>query len=315
MTNEESKALARTKPVEGVRNREPQTPPRKNAGGKENKTSPEGQTPSKKLNTVHGLDLQLGAGGEVDEAAEVEKDSAVRMMMSTRVWNVDENVFNLVGSALWKMNETSMDDTRIGNAQMVIQVTEDSFFWCKRPEAAASDKLQWKRVPTSKKLLLLEDLGVGRSGRVWLVCSPSGRVGVLKFSVVVPGEGSNLTVVEFRKEHVQKELGRWRKFYPKLGEMCRVQKFAGHWALLMPHLCTPKRNEATLELVEQTLKNCFVAQSWKHGDVAWRNIGMYKDGGGREVCVVFDLEEVTECNSGDWVAGVIEELRQKTKHS
>ena len=36
---------------------------------------------------------------------------------------------------------------------------------------------------------------------------------------------------------------------------------------------------------------------------------------GRDIWfVVFDLEKVSECKSGDWMDGLIEELREKTEH-
>ena len=163
-------------------------------------------------------------------------------------------------------------------------------------------------MPRAKNVLLLEDLGVGRSGRVWLVCSASGLVGVLKFSVVT-GMGERLE--DLRKKHVESELERWKEIYPDLGKMCRVQKFAGHWALLMPYLCAPKRNEASVNRIEQTLRKHFVEKNLKHEDVAWRNIGMYRDEAGHDVCIVFDLERVTTSKSGDWVNDAIAELREK----
>ena len=309
MENADSVKLAETTPVEDAEESEPQTPVKE--AGEKDKTSPVGQTPSKKSFTVHKLDLQGKDEEDTDEedtVDKVEKDTAERTMKSTRVWSVDENVFNLVGSALWKMNETSMDVSRIGEGQMVIQVTEETFFWCKRPKAAAIDKLQWARVPRAKNVLLLEDLGVGRSGRVWLVCSASGLVGVLKFSVVT-GMGERLE--DLRKKHVETELEGWKEIYPDLGKMCRVQKFAGHWALLMPHLCAPKRNEASVNRIEQTLRKHFVEKNLKHEDVAWRNIGMYRDEAGHDVCIVLDLERVTTSKSGDWVNDAIAELREK----
>ena len=227
------------------------------------------------------------------------------------MWNVDENVFNVIGSALWKMNGAQVDNAMIGRGQTVIQVTEDSFFWCKRPKATFHENLQWNKVPRAKSLLLLEDLGVGHSGRVWLVGSQSGRVGVLKFSVAQSKGNWNGSLEEFQKRAMETELNWWRKIYPALGKMCSVQKFAGYWTLLMPHLCTPERNEGTLELVEACLRENFANHGLKHGDVAWRNIGVYKTDTGENACIVYDLESVKESTSSDWVEGAVDELCER----
>ena len=295
--------LAQQSPFEAI-DAEPRTP--LNSSGEGEGKSPPGLTPSKRLETVH----ELGQGaGDIDGEVELEEDNSMRVMMSTRVWNLDENVFNLIGSVLWKMNVATDDADLIGSGQMVIQLTENSFFWCKRPEKAGLKHLRWSEVPRATKLLLLEDLGVGHSGRVWLVCSGNGLVGVLKFSVANPPTHWSGTLEDFRNDYLKRELKWWKEIYPELGEMCSVQKFAGHWALLMPHLCAPKRNDATLTLVEQTLRTNFVDRGLMHGDVLWRNIGVYKRNN-ETVCVVYDLESVGKSQSSDWVEVAINKLRK-----
>jgi hypothetical protein len=309
MTDDHSIRLAGIAPVEEEVKTEPRTPPVKGFKGRE-KTSPPGLTPSKTMEGGHGLDKMEEESGS---PATIEKDDTARRMMSTRVWNVDENVFNVVGSALWKMSAAETDQTKVGPGQMVIQVTQSSFFWCKRPVATFVDRLQWTKVPRAKNLLLLEDLGVGHSGRVWLVCSASGLVGVLKFSVAEPPNGwlgDLQTTRNFQKEKLETELKWWKKIYPELGKMCRVQKFAGFWALLMPHLCSPKRNDVALQGVEDSLREHFVKHGLEHRDVAWRNIGFYKQNG-KDWYVVYDLESVTANPSGDWVEEAINSLREK----
>ena len=294
LDNDESNKLAGKTPKEFL---EPRTPV-KEPDKEKKKSSPPGLTPSKKLEQSHTIE---GLGDDQD--SEVEEDKTGRKLIATRVWFVKENVFNLVGSALWKMNDAEFCADRIEAAQMVIQVTEDTLYWCRRPDAAKNENLQWTKVPNASRLLLVEDLGVGSSGRVWLVCSSSGLVGVLKFCIL-----------EFEQNsHLEKELERWRLLYPELGKLCSLRQIACHEALLMPHLCTPQRNQKSLDGIRQTLRSRFVEKGLKHGDVAWRNIGVYKDvGSGQDSYVVFDLEHVTESHDSEWLDDAMKKLEKKT---
>jgi hypothetical protein len=62
----------------------------------------------------------------------------------------------------------------------------------------------------------------------------------------------------------------------------------------MPHFAAAKDQDRlnTLELVKTTLTAKFASKGLVHEDAAWRNIGVYKDGGVTKA-VVFDLNR--EC--------------------
>jgi hypothetical protein len=72
----------------------------------------------------------------------------------------------------------------------------------------------------------------------------------------------------------------------------------------MPHFAAVKDQDRlnTLELVRATLTAKFASKGLVHEDVAWRNIGVYKDGGVTKA-VVFDLNRVRTQNKTDdsWV--------------
>ena len=56
----------------------------------------------------------------------------------------------------------------------------DKWFWGKLPPDI---KLDYSKMPSTaaKSFYLLQDLGAGAEGRVWLGCSSGGKVVVLKF--------------------------------------------------------------------------------------------------------------------------------------
>ncbi len=73
------------------------------------------------------------------------------------------------------------------------------------------------------------------------------------------------------------------KVYPDLAKNVRLERFGG---LLMPHFDTPVRDEATLALIEECLRERFVPLNLMHGDVRWRNVGVYKKDGRTKAVVL-----------------------------
>jgi hypothetical protein len=65
-----------------------------------------------------------------------------------------------------------------------IVLTENSLYWDGLRKEVK--QLDFSRMPSraAKQLFLLEDMQAGADGRAWLVCSSTGRVGVLKFCLI-----------------------------------------------------------------------------------------------------------------------------------
>jgi hypothetical protein len=271
------------------------TPERVAAKGTKKESSPPGLTPSKKRTDYHRV-------GDTEDF--MDSDSPVfppptREMFVSRIWNIEkDNVFPVVASALLKMSRVThrgfahpFDDLA---RRTLLRVGENSFYW-DRLDTANVGLGKWDCCPSSrtKNLYLLEDLGVGATGHVWLACSATGAVCVLKFIKDQRDMGRALEVLK-------RECEWWHKIYPQWKEKVRVAQFCGRPALVMPHFDTPKRDGETVELVTRTLEESFVSKGIKHPDVRWRNIGVYKDGVLNKA-VVFDLGDLVEEESSDWV--------------
>jgi hypothetical protein len=142
---------------------------------------------------------------------------------------------------------------------------------------------------------------------VWLACSAGGAVCVLKFLRGDPRGGPQ----KGDDKALENELVWWQRVYPELAKNVRLQWVGGRKALVMPHFDTPARDEKTLWLVEQCLVEHFVERKLEHGDVRWRNVGVYK-ANGMTRAVVYDLEEVKEADVGStWVRESIAKLRER----
>jgi len=176
----------------------------------------------------------------------------------------------------------------------------------------------WKKAPQESSLnfglciskavrnfLLWEDLGHGADGRAFLVSGGTkGAVGVLKFFF-----GSEPETVKRKAQH---ELDMWRQVYGHLSpvkQTIRIVEVMGHKALLMPWFQCPKRTHSTLLAVEKTLTEDFMGKNFRHNDVAWRNVGVYSDGGETKA-VVFDMQRVyPDTNDNGWVKVAFESLK------
>lgn len=179
---------------------------------------------------------------------------------------------------------------------------------------ANATKSAWKRAPNFDELdfnlcisaavkcfFLWEDLGHGADGRAFLVSGGTkGAVGVLKFFYTDP------------VTKAQHEASMWKQVYGHLSLVAttvRTVQVMGQTALLMPWFQCPIRIQSTLEAVEKTLTNDFMDKGIRHDDVAWRNVGVYRQGG-QTKAVVFDMQKVrcVENEKEDWVTPAVASL-------
>lgn len=268
--------------------------------------SPPGLTPSKKRTSYHNIS-KVEEDKEDNEGASVKKiELGEREMFASRIWNTEkENVFPLVASALLKMSRVRHEGFSHPFDQLktrtLLRLDEKSFYWARLdPNKVKNGK--WDCVPNAatKNLYLLEDLGTGSSGHVWLACSVGGAVCVLKF----------LVKKEESARVLEEECKWWHEIYPSFAPYVRIAVFCERKALVMPHFDAPKRDKETLALVEETLKKCFSSRGLEHPDVRWRNMGVYKDDAGLRKIVLFDLVGVEKQASTDWVAKALEKLQK-----
>ena len=137
--------------------------------------------------------------------------------------------------------------------------------------------LNYSKMPTRKanKFILLRDLHGGADGRVWMVCTEAGLVGVLKFGQFRERE-TDLSVVKARLEQEAKIwVTVWKQPH------VRVISLAGDYALLMPYVepvpldsnhlpfRSPPLDKAVYSAVQQ-----MAAAGYCHLDLHWRHVGI-----------------------------------------
>jgi hypothetical protein len=162
------------------------------------------------------------------------------------------------------------------------------------------------RYPRSniQHLLAVEDLGRGSSGKVWLTMTNSNNpaICVLKFH-------------NYRKHEnqLEKEKNWWDILYPEFASLVHVEYWSGSLALRMPHFSSIpiERRDEFCDQIQILLWEKFINRGYVHGDVRWRNIGIYRESSGVEVPVLYDLETVREYSEEtdmNWIEMTIKNL-------
>jgi len=180
--------------------------------GAAKKTSPPGFTPSKTNPVLHGIeDEDEHEDSEGETADESRRDLHVSKIYDRATDN--HLAMRAIAAALCKMakvKQNPLDDPFDKlDERMLLRFTKGesrSIYWCRLGLLKGQGK--WNKYANPKKhLYAIEDLGRGADGRVWLMCTCSGAVCVLKF----PIKGGNGEL----RENVKCEMENWKATYPE----------------------------------------------------------------------------------------------------
>lgn len=265
------------------------------------KTKPESpllpETPSRKKG------LGRLQSPDIHSAVDVENlgvDDHSRQFCGTEVleWK-DTRLPAVLSSVIKKMMLARQE----GSPKVLRLVNRKTFAWKRAPpfQTLNFDLCISKAV---RNFFLWEDLGSGADGKAFLVSGGTkGAVGVLKFFFKDAAQ---------RAEH---ELRTWKAVYshlPPVNETIRIVQVMQQTTLLMPWFQCPERTWETLQAVQTTLREDFQEKGFRHDDVAWRNVGVYRGEGGQVKAVVFDMQRVVEFHQKeDWVHSAVLSLSEK----
>ncbi len=186
----------------------------------------------------------------------------------------------------------------------------DTYEWKPLP-LSFNNEIEWTKMPTSnaKEFYIIKNYSSSRRTQVFLACTESIRVCVIKF---FSGEE------EAGKKKVEEEKNKWNAIYPQY-EGIREVILNKKSAIILPHFdnINDRHNEEVLAAIEKTLREDYYEKGWYHGDVAWRNIGIRRKEGVIEA-VVFDMEsveEISDMNENEkpkksWVKEQMEKLKE-----
>jgi hypothetical protein len=248
-------------------------------------------------NETEESDLQKN---ETEESNNLGTEYGTRIFWGTKVMAWSDKSLPLLLASLIKKMMLAKQDTKPAVLRYANATTSA---WKRAPNL---DKLDFNLCISAavKCFFLWEDLGHGADGKAFLVSGGTrGAVGVLKFFFTDPDK---------KARH---EESMWKRVYLHLSPVAttvRTVQVMGQAALLMPWFQCPERTEENLEAVKKTLTNDFMGKGFRHDDVAWRNVGIYCQGG-QTKAVVFDMQQVycVENQNEDWVTPAVASLSKK----
>ncbi len=240
-------------------------------------------------------------------------------------WNSPDLVAMLC-SALHMMVDSPIESVAlVDRNRPYIVLDKDQWTWGKlelkegvRPESF----LKYSLMPTrrAEKFLLLRDLRGGKYGRVWMVCTTSGRVGVIKFS-----HSEKDDTQELRRQQLEKEGEVWRHVWKQPD--VRVVTLNREPALLMPYVepvesITDEARKPSAAAVRAAVTEMANA-GYRHLDLAWRHVGVFPGAADPTIrasehgspavsgprVILFDLGSVSEESPATALPAMLEELK------
>ncbi len=131
-----------------------------------------------------------------------------RVLCGTRVFSWDdESLVSLLGSVLLKMASSPHEKVKlIDSERPYIIMNKKEWVWAKVKFPRKFALNYAMPMSNTQKFILIADFRGGADGRVWMVCSISGRVGVIKF----PQEKEKGTETDAPITRLKKEQERWQ---------------------------------------------------------------------------------------------------------
>lgn len=224
--------------------------------------------------------------------ADVPKTPLKRRVNGSKIlkWN-DPDLPILLVSVIQKMYRSpNFQVNLIDSKRSYIQLTTNSWYWNVLPSSGFT--LDYGTLPArnTRQLFLLHDLRGGAHGRVWLACSASGKVCVLKFAQNKTEAGEKL---------LGKEAAIWKGVWNlpvSIGTWC------GESALMMPFVlpCTKDQwnDPDIIAAVKKAVIHLAQHGHFKHNDLKWDHVGLYESQEGLKA-VLFDLADMSEITDAE----------------
>jgi hypothetical protein len=182
-------------------------------------------------------------------------------------WN-DERLIRYLISLIFRMYRSPRKPPKLFDKDRhYVQLSKDHWSWVKFHSSVTN--LDYKHFPSSNanSFILLEDFRGGVDGRVWLACSTSGKICIIKFF-----NGN------WDEEAISKEKAVWKKLW---NFEVQIKLLLKKHALLMPYVKILTKAEISMnekyETATKAAIDLMVNNNYFHGDLDWRHVGFWKN--------------------------------------
>lgn len=228
----------------------------------------------------------VGGKSEKSTASEIKSplktDKRTFYSTNEAINRKDPCLLKTLTSLILKMYHSPVKPVKLYDKERsYIELSETNWSWVGM--SAQVERLDFNKFPNtnSKKFLLLADLRGGADGRVWLACSGSGKVCVIKFY--------NPT---WKQADIERARDYWKDFWDR---NARIVTLCNQAALLMPYVYIPdnptkdQKDAALRAIIKLSSKGYF------HNDLSWKHVGFYQTKNGDLVSNFIDLIRVEKC--------------------
>ncbi|KYQ92301.1 hypothetical protein DLAC_06263 [Tieghemostelium lacteum] len=208
-----------------------------------------------------------------------------RTFFGTKVYNYNDLTLPpLLANVIHHMYSTGFEHIDLKKKTHFINVSEDSMIWV---NFRSPIEFNFNFAPFSyiTKVFLIQDLGGGEHGKVWLSCDQKGNVFVLKF---------------FKQNHIghdnSKDADNERKLWKEIwGIETKVSTFINNKALMMPYIKPLSQQDWDDTKIQSCINesvNNFISAGYYHLDLKKEHVGKYQSKLGKPHIVLFDLSSV-----------------------
>jgi hypothetical protein len=195
-----------------------------------------------------------------------------------------------------------------------LELSEDSYSWgtiSSNPELRSRLRQSLKK-KKKKKYYVVGVIGSGNTSKVFYAVDLDCNEYAIKMYVQRFDGNTYLTKEDFEengRQSVMTEVKNFNLIYPELTVV--HEKLNKHHCVIMPFFDpVPKdKREGLIEEIENVLKK-FAGRNlkYKNEDIRWRHVGLHKGN-----CILYDLADLDESTSTDFVPQHIKEFKERAK--
>ncbi|KYQ89781.1 hypothetical protein DLAC_09748 [Tieghemostelium lacteum] len=203
-----------------------------------------------------------------------------REFFATKVYNYNNpDLLKLLANVIYHMYNTGFVHIDLIKKTHFINALEDSMIWVKFSSPLAYN-FKFPNLGSIQKVFLIQDLGGGAHGKVWLSCDQKGNVFVLKF------------FKNHFNNNAENESLLWKKIW---GIETKVRIFINNKSLMMPYLKPLSEedwDDTKIQIcINESVKK-FISAGYYHLDIKKEHFGKYQSKPGNLHIVFFDLSSV-----------------------
>eukprot|EP00026_Physarum_polycephalum_P003714 Phypoly_transcript_03728.p1 GENE.Phypoly_transcript_03728~~Phypoly_transcript_03728.p1 ORF type:complete len:327 (-),score=33.20 Phypoly_transcript_03728:58-1038(-) len=246
---------------------------------------------------------------------EIHKSTVLRVLSTSHTIKYDDpKVMVYLVSVIQKMVWSPFNPVlELSNIRSYITLDDMSWYWS--TVTWKTTTLNRHRTPNAntRQFVLLRDLRGGADGRVWMACTTSGLVCVLKFGRFENTSFFTTSQHESAIAHAAENLEREASYYKRLGVKVHSTTLCKQPVLILPHFTVADLTDESTQKSAKAAIDDLVAKGIYHLDMKKEHVFVEtpKKKGQPKIIRFVDFAQARDINSGEDVKIIAEEMKKK----